>query len=61
MSKKKSYNPIFACQHCGKRTELDFDPERDQQKWATLKCPFCNIPRIDENDITITTSLIKRD
>lgn len=53
MARKKSGKMIFACQHCGKHSELDFDPEKDRQKWADLKCPFCRKPRIGKEDLVM--------
>lgn len=55
MENKKSSFPLFACQHCGKRIELKFDPDKEKTKWADFVCPFCGIPRISNDDKDILT------
>jgi hypothetical protein len=39
---KESSPALFACEYCGKRTELTFDPKKDLAKWTLFKCPFCD-------------------
>ena len=34
--------PIFFCPSCGKKIELDFDPIKDERKWAKFCCPSCS-------------------
>lgn len=38
--------PIFACQFCGIRTRLKFDPTRDLKSWTDFVCPACKTPRM---------------
>lgn len=55
MRNKRSEFPVFACQHCGKRTTLDFDPDKEKTKWTEYACPFCGTPKIQESDKDILT------
>jgi transcription elongation factor Elf1 len=47
---KKEFFPIFRCQHCGKTTQLNFDIDKEKQKWTELICHFCKKPRIEGNE-----------
>lgn len=36
---------IYACALCNHRSEIPFNPMKDQRAAATYICPFCGIPR----------------
>lgn len=40
--KTKRENPHFACQRCGYKWKLNFDPLREHDKLKDLICPKCN-------------------
>lgn len=42
----KQEMPVAACQFCGVRTRLNFDPMRDPKSWTDFVCPACGIPRM---------------
>jgi rubredoxin len=51
---------VFTCPFCDVKTELDFDPARQQQKWAEFICPSCgvaqnNIIVIEQTTVQIST------
>ena len=52
-AKKTIGSPIFRCDHCGKETQLDFDPRSNIKKWALFRCPFCGVARVTEGEIQI--------
>jgi transcription initiation factor IIE alpha subunit len=38
--------PLFHCEHCDKRIQLDFDPKKEITKWALFECPLCGKKRM---------------
>lgn len=46
----KDEMPLFACQFCGTRSKLDFDPGKSMnlKSWTDFVCPACGIPRMSE-------------
>lgn len=35
----------YACGICNRRSEMPFNPVKEQQRFAAYICPFCGIPR----------------
>ena len=44
---KETTLPIFACQHCGKRSEINFNPTKERKRWDDFVCPFCKKRRLE--------------
>ena len=34
--------PIFQCQNCKEKIELNFDPVQEDSRWLDFRCPFCS-------------------
>lgn len=49
--------PIYTCFNCGGKTEIDFDPRAEYQKWCDFKCQECGVGRINDPDFKNTEEI----
>ena len=46
--------PTFICPNCQRIVELDFDPVKEQKKWANFSCPHCSVLFINVSEYIST-------
>lgn len=47
---KENKYPIWICPKCRKKTQLDFHPKMNIEKWRKFQCSHCGCPR-EENKL----------
>lgn len=45
--------PIYICQYCGTKSQLDFSPITNLRKWSSFICPGCGHDACDRQEYSV--------